>query len=146
MSDPDIEDAFLEVCDLESMEWQQQKTHGSDIPILGKGTLSAVSGQHLYIFGGLDDEDYRDTLYRLDLESLTWTRLSKKNGPSARSYGGMVAHRQSLVIFGGIGKLPPNDSKITEKGAEFIKDDKFGGEFISAWNNTMYEYNIVTGM
>lgn len=104
--DTDSEDRSLEVCDLETMQWHSQQTHGSRFPVFGKGAFSAVVGDHLYIFGGLDDEDYRDELFRLNLKDYKWEELPSIDSPSARAYGGMVAHGECVVVFGGIGKPP----------------------------------------
>lgn len=142
VADTDSENRSVEVCDLATMEWHQEQTFGSGFPVFGKGGFSAVVGRSLYIFGGLDDEDYRNELYGLNLEDFTWKQLSKLDAPSARSYGGMVAHGECVIVFGGLGKerLEPSF-----KGAEVIKDEKFVGEFTSEWNNSLHEYNTVTG-
>lgn len=132
----------MEVCDLATMEWHQQQTFGSSYPVFGKGSFSAVVGNHLYVFGGLDDEDYRNDIYRLHLGEFTWKQLSKVDAPSARSYGGMVSHGECVVVFGGLGKERLHPSF---KGAEVMRDEKFGGEFTSEWNNSIHEYNTVTG-
>lgn len=106
-----------------------------------------VIGHCLYVFGGLDDEDYLNQLFRLDLEDFSWRQLSTVNAPSARSYGGMVAHGESLVVFGGLGKnfIEEKEKCISPEGAVAIKYDKFGGDFESYWNNSMHEYSTVTG-
>lgn len=129
------------------MEWRQAHTHGTEIPILGKGSSSAVHGKHLYIFGGLDDEDYRNDLYQLDLDDLTWTKMPSKGVPPCpRSYGGMVVHGECLVAIGGIGKpLKTSGLLPSNHGGEVVKDEKFGGEFESEWNNYIHEYSTVTG-
>ena len=138
----------MEICNLDTMQWRKEQTTGAQgysdnsYPVFGKGASSAVINDHLYIFGGLDDEDYRNDAYRLNMADLTWKKLSDSNGPSERSYGGMVAHRECLVTFGGIGKPPWEASKM---GAKTIKDDKFGGNFVSVWSNDMHEYDTVTG-
>lgn len=140
-------DAVIEIFNLETMEWRQVHTHGPKIPILGKGSASALHGKHLYVFGGLDDEDYRNDLYQLDLDDFTWKEMPMNgNPPCPRSYGGMVVHGECLIIFGGIGK-PIKSSGLTpsECGAQVIRDEKFGGEFESEWNNYIHEYNTVTG-
>ena len=124
------------------MEWRKQETDGN-CPVFGKGACSAIVGDHLYIFGGLDDEDYRNDLHRLHLEDFKWQKLSKIGAPPERSYGGMVSHGECLIVFGGLGKKPHAPSV---RGAVTIRDDKFGGEFISEWNNFMHEYNTITGV
>lgn len=143
--DTDSDDRSVEVYDLEVMEWRQQQTYGSGFPVFGKGASSAVIGDYLYIFGGLDDEDYRNELCRLHLKDFRWQKLSRIGCfPSERSYGGMVAHGECLLVFGGLGKKPHEPSL---KGAQTIKDDKLvGGEFCAEWTNSTHEYNTVTGM
>ena len=124
------------------MEWRERQTSGP-CPVFGKGACSALCGDHLYIFGGLDDEDYRKDLHRLNLVDLKWKQLSRSDCPSERSYAGMVAHGECLYVFGGIGKPFLEESRM---GAQTIRDDKFGGNFVSVWNNSMHEYNTVTGI
>lgn len=126
------------------MQWHLQQTHGSRFPVFGKGALSAVVGDHLYIFGGLDDEDYRNGLFRLNLKDYKWESLSSIGSPSARAYGGMVAHGECLVLFGGIGKPPLYPSRL---GAEYMKDNQFD-EAVDAtvWNNSLHEYNTTSGI
>ena len=145
--DPDSSLAEAQVCDLQSMEWRKVNTSGRQIPILGKGSASGVLGHHFFIFSGLDDEDYRNDLYRLDLETLVWEKMPVHGiPPCPRSYGGMVVYGECLIVIGGIGKplrasgLPPS-----ELGGEAIKDEKFGGEFESEWNNYIHEYSTITG-
>lgn len=141
--DPDSKDRSLEVCDLETMEWRRQQTYGSSFPIFGKGAFSAVSKDHIYVFGGLDDVDYRNQLFQLNLEDFSWKELTKVGSPSPRAYGGMVVHGECVIVFGGIGT---SSLHASEKGAKTIKDDKFGGDIINEWNNSIHEYNTVTGI
>lgn len=143
ISDTDSEERDVEIYNLDTMRWEKtEPTSGDSYPVFGKGACSALIGDHLYVFGGLDDEDYRKDLHRLDLVDFTWKGLSKRDCPSERSYGGMVAHGECLFVFGGIGKPPLEPSRM---GAETIRDDRFGGNFVSEWNNSMHEYNTVTG-
>ena len=141
-ADTDKKDRSVEVCDLSTMEWHRQQTTGANHPVFGKGAFSGVVGNHLYVFGGLDDEDYRNDLHRLSFEDFAWKPLSTLNGPSAKSYGGMVAHGECVIVLGGLGKKQLQPSF---KGAEVIKDKKFDGDFSSEWNNSIHEYNTVTG-
>lgn len=129
------------------MEWRQVSTHGPKIPILGKGSTSILHEKYLYTFGGLDDEDYCNDLYRLNLDDFTWMEMPRKGTPPCpRSYGGMVFHRDSLIVIGGIGKpMKMSGLPLSEHGGQLIKDETFGGEFKSEWNNYMHEYNTVTG-
>ena len=145
--DPDSSLAEAEVCDLDSMEWRRISTRGQ-IPILGKGTVCGMYGCHVFVFSGLDDEDYRNDLYRLDLERLVWRKMPVHGVPPCpRSYGGMVVHGDCLIVFGGIGKpLKASGLPSSDLGGEVIKDTKFGGEFESEWNNYIHEYSTISGI
>ena len=112
--DPDSDEAFLEIFDLQEYEWLQQETTG-DFPRMGQGSFFAVIGKTLYVFGGMNDEDYFDGIYMLDLEAFHWQQLPDiMTKPSPKSFGGMVAYFDSLVMVGGVGKTPFQPS---EKGS-----------------------------
>lgn len=79
---------------------------------MGQGSFFAVIEKNLYVFGGMNDEDYFDGIYMLDLEAFHWQQLPDLiNKPSPKSFGGMVAHFDYLVMVGGVGKTPfqPSD-------------------------------------
>ncbi len=146
MLDTEGSEAEAEAFDLTLMEWRRVITRG-EYPILGKGSSSGTVGKHFYILGGLDDEDYRNDLYRLDLDKLIWDKLPVRGVPPCpRSYGGMVVHKECLIAIGGIGKpLKAALLPDSEHGGEVIMDEKFGGEFKSEWNNFIHEYSTLTG-
>ena len=79
---------------------------------MGQGSFFAVIEKTLYVFGGMNDEDYFDGIYMLDLEAFHWQQLPDLiSKPSPKSFGGMVAHFDYLVMVGGVGKTPfqPSD-------------------------------------
>ena len=79
---------------------------------MGQGSFFAVIEKNLYVFGGMNDEDYFDGIYMLDLEAFHWQQLPDLiSKPSPKSFGGMVAHFDYLVMVGGVGKTPfkPSD-------------------------------------
>ena len=65
---------------------------------------SAQSGNVLYVYGGLDEND-EDTgsLFSLNLDILSWRELSPHvhNGPSKKLSGGMVVQGDKIILFGG---------------------------------------------
>ena len=79
---------------------------------MGQGSFFAVIEKNLYIFGGMNDEDYFDGIFMLDLDTFHWQQLPDPiSKPSPKSFGGMVAHFDYLVMVGGVGKTPfqPSD-------------------------------------
>ena len=84
---------------------------------MGQGSFFAVIEKNLYVFGGMNDEDYFDGIYMLDLEAFHWQQLPDLiSKPSPKSFGGMVAHFDYLVMVGGVGKTPFQPS---DKGSYF---------------------------
>lgn len=87
-------------------KWLQVKTSG-DIPAPVNEHAACVASDVLYVYGGNDfSGTIYDTLYALDLESSTWTKLCKeldKDGPGARCGHTMsfIPKLNKLVIMGG---------------------------------------------
>lgn len=69
-------------------------------------TQVAVGDQDVYVFGGRAgitmDEPPMNDLWKLDTETLAWTKVEPTGSPpSPRSFHRMVAIEQSIYIFGG---------------------------------------------
>ena len=103
-SDPDTTETALEIFDLSAHEWKKQETTGK-VPRMGQGSFFAVIRDTLYIYGGVNDENYFEDLYQLDLEMFVWTQLPNTGGPSPKAFGGMVAYDESLIMLGGVGSI-----------------------------------------
>jgi hypothetical protein len=56
------------------------------------------------VFGGADDTGALGDTWSYDLDTDTWTRLSKGGGPEPRSYAAMAYDRRSdrAILFGGV--------------------------------------------
>jgi len=64
------------------------------------GAGAAVHGNYLYIQGGFSDR-HSSSVYRFDLEKLTWVELASTEPPLPRAYGGMGVLGSHLYIIGG---------------------------------------------
>lgn len=71
---------------------------------------SASEGPSAYVYGGGDGEMDHDTLHRLHLDELAWTRVPCEgtNSPGRKNGARMVLWNERLVLFGGYGDLPPS--------------------------------------
>ena len=108
-TDADLEEAELEIFDLETNQWGRQVTTG-EVPHVGQGFSFALSVDSLFLHGGVTIESYFNDLYQLNLRSFVWSRASSANGPSPIINAGMVACDDSIFVFGGSGPRP-NESK-----------------------------------
>ena len=98
--------SVVEIFDPYSESWEQRQVEGIAPP---PGTyLSASASLHddLFSFGGWDGENYFNTVHRLDTKTWCWSQVSPQNAdgaPMPKRGCGMIAFRNSLVVFGGYG-------------------------------------------
>lgn len=122
-SDPGSTETALEIFDLTTHEWKKQETTGK-VPRMGQGSFFAVTGDTLYTYGGVNDENYFDDLYQLDLQMFKWTKLPNLGGPSPKAFGGMVVYHESLIMIGGVGS---NILRQSDKGT--FSTDSVSGQY-----------------
>ena len=130
--------SVVEIFDPYSESWEQRQVEGN---APSPGTYAAASTSlhdDLFTFGGLDSRDYFNTVHRLDTKTWYWSQVSPQNADGAPmpKYGcGMIAFRNSLVVFGGF--VRPQGPTEPQS---FIKDA--GG---CAWTNEFHIYNLSEG-
>ena len=107
--------SVVEIFDPYSESWEQRQVEGN-APSPGTcGAASASLHDDLFSFGGLGDRDlgwdggdlFFNTVHRLDTKTWCWSQVSPQNADGAPmpKYGcGMIAFRNSLVVFGGFGR------------------------------------------
>ena len=134
--------SVVEIFDPYSELWEQRQVQGG---APSPGTFAAASASlhdDLFSFGGTDDRQFFNTLHRLDSKTWRWSQVSPQNADGApmHKYGcGMIAFRNSLVVFGGYG-IPRGP---TEPGSSFIKNTRFTDG--SGWTNEFHIYNLSEG-
>lgn len=135
--------SIVDVFDPYSELWERRQVEG-DVPL--PETYAAASASlhnDLFLFGGFDGEDsYFNHVYKLDTKTCCWSQVSPRNVPGApmpKAGCGMIALRNSLVVFGGYG---------TPQGGTnhqlFIKSTRFiDGR---GWTNELHIYNLSKGI
>ena len=92
---------LIDIFDPTTFEWQKCNTSG-DIPEEVSYAAYATVGSILYLFGGCLRESIMGTMSMLDLESLKWSFVKQKKGPSPRTSARMVADGvDKLLLYGG---------------------------------------------
>ena len=133
--------SVVEIFDPYSELWEQRQVQGVALP---PGTYNAASASlhdDLFSFGGTDDRQIFNTLHRLDSKTWRWSQVSPQNADGAPmpKYGcGMIAFRNSLVVFGGHG-IPQGP---TEPGS-FIKNTRATDG--SGWTNELHIFSLSEG-
>ena len=133
--------SVVEIFDPYSESWEQTQVEGN-APL--PGTYAAASASlhdDLFSFGGYDGIDFFNTVHRLDTKTWCWSQVSPQNADGAPmpKYGcGMIAFRNSLVVFGGYGR-----PRGPTEPQSFIKDTRHtdGG----GWTNEFHIYNLSEG-
>ena len=98
--------SVVEILDPYYELWEQRQVQGVAPSPGTYGAASASLNDDLFSFGGWDDRQYFNTLHRLDSKTWRWSQVSPQNAdgaPMPKAGCGMIAFRNSLVVFGGHG-------------------------------------------
>ena len=134
--------SVVEIFDPYSESWEQRQVEGN-VPSPGTyGAASASLHDDLFSFGGTDGGDlFFNTIHRLDTKTWCWSQVSPQNAdgaPMPKSGCGMIAFRNSLVVFGGYG-VPQGPTEPQS----FIMDTEYADG--SGWTNEFHTYNLSEG-
>ena len=131
--------SVVEIFDPYSESWEQRQVEGN---APSPGTYAAASASlhdDLFSFGGGDGRDlFFNAVHRLDTKTWCWSQVSPQNADGAPmpKYGcGMLAFRNSLVVFGGYGR-----PRGPTEPQSFIKAG--GGR---GWTNEFHIFNLSEG-
>ena len=134
--------SVVEIFDPYSESWEQRQVEGN---APSPGTYIAASASlhdDLFSFGGRDgSENYFNTVHRLDTKTWCWSQVSSQNAdgaPMPKAGCGMIAFRNSLVVFGGYGR-----PRGPTEPQSFIKYN-FATDG-SGWTNEFHIYNLSQG-
>ena len=132
--------SVVEIFDPYAESWEQRQVEGN---APSPGTYNAASASlhdDLFSFGGWDDrtELFFNTIHRLDTKTWCWSQVSPQNAdgaPMPKIGCGMIAFRNSLVVFGGYG-APQGPTEPQS----FINNFVDGG-----WTNEFHIYSLSEG-
>ncbi|XP_057715391.1 kelch domain-containing protein 1-like isoform X1 [Corythoichthys intestinalis] len=129
------------VYDLGQGIWQVFHMTG-DIPPLMSGTCGCHLNNHMYIFGGCNDNGQTNEIYRVKLtdRQYAWTKIVHRFGsvPSPRDKLSCWVYKGRIIYFGGYGhKLL---AEIDSRNRSFIEDDSSEG-FVWGWNNEVHIFD-----
>ena len=130
--------SVVEIFDPYSESWEQRQVEGNAPSPGTYGAASASLHENLFSFGGYDDRDFFNTVHRLDTKTWCWSQVSSQNAdgaPMPKTGCGMIAFRNSLVVFGGCGV-----TRGPAKRQSFIRSTTFSG-----WTNEFHIYNLTEG-
>ena len=134
--------SVVDIFDPYSESWEQRQVEGN---APSPGTYNAASASlhdDLFSFGGWDGRDlFFNTVHRLDTKTWCWSQVFPQNAdgaPMPKSGCGMIAFRNSLVVFGGFGR-PQGPTEPQS----FIKSTSYTDG--RGWTNEFHIYNLSEG-
>ena len=134
--------SVVEIFDPYSESWEQRQVEGN---APSPGTYFAASASlhdDLFSFGGRDGRgNYFNTVHRLDTKTWCWSQVSPQNAdgaPMPKSGCGMIAFRNSLVVFGGFG-VPRGRTKPQSFMKKAVRANGSG------WTNEFHIYSLSEG-
>jgi len=135
----------IEVYSITVHRWRRYKTSGKDddesnVPAFGFGSVMTGIDGMVYLFGGWNDQEFSNDVFRLDPAKMEWEKLQPTGGnpPACKCHGGMAIHQGKLVIFGGIGV------KKQGGGAQYITCHDTSVHYDYCWNNELHSFDPKT--
>lgn len=130
--------SVVETFDPFSESWEQRQVEGN-APQPGTYLATSASLHDDFSFGGYDGREFFNTVHRLDTKMWYWRQVCPQNAdgaPMPKTGCGMIAFRNSLVVFGGCGV-----SRGPAKHQSFTRSTTFSG-----WTNEFHIYNVTEGI
>ena len=133
----------VDVYDVEKRLWWQHPT-GGDVPCVGLGSRLVAVSATLYLYGGWNNYQFSSDLFRLDLCSFNWVKISPKTHikPTPVYLTTAVTYRNSICTFGGVG-LYMSEEKRKESGAEYDQVSETPRPW--GFNSEYHEFDVETG-
>jgi len=150
LPDEEDEDYPIEEYNITEKCWRRHKTSGKggdedNIPAFGSGSVMISMGRLVYLYGGWNDQEFSNDVFRLDPVSMEWEKLTKRDGshpPVNKCHCGMVQHEGKLIIFGGIGG---EAQRGRGAGAQYIKCHDTKVTYDYYWNNELHSFDPNSG-
>ncbi|ORX48089.1 galactose oxidase [Piromyces finnis] len=105
-----VNDSSTYILNLDSMEWKKYNIIPSPSIRLGHTVTYNPINSEIYLFGGMNNGEVYNDLWKLNCCSLKWEKITddEKNSPKGRSGHTAVIDSNNLYIFGGMQHNPPH--------------------------------------
>ena len=128
--------ASVDLYDTKNESWQQMSTSGTPPPgVVAAGC--AAFGHKLWHIGGINDYDYFNDIYCLDVKESSWVKLYPKNpeaAPMMKAGIAVISYQKMIISVGGYGRLP----SVKHEGVQYTADPGVESE---GWTNEVVCYD-----
>ena len=113
--------------------WMKELTKGPHPPAGLNGGGCTLAGQCIYFYGGFYASSYSGTLYELNSDGFTWSKLSNDGGPPMKSGCRMITYKDQVLVVGGWYKSDEVFSKQP------------GSRYERGYTNELHSYSLSAG-
>ena len=114
--------------------WTREVTKGPHPPAGLNDGGCTISGQCLYLYGGVGGESLHGDLYELNIKSWTWRKVCDggAGGPGKKHGCRMISYQDQLLVVGGYYGETPSSRQA-------------GASYKAGKTNEVHSYNLTTG-
>ena len=133
LRDREPETVFIYRHDTET--WTREVTIGLHPPAGLYNGGCTISGQCLYLYGGVLGQSHRGDLYELNIKNRMWRKVCDGNagGPGKKAGCRMISYQNQLLVVGGYYDKTPSSRQA---GASYDNGSR---------TNEVHSYNLTTG-
>ena len=113
--------------------WMKEFTKGPHPPAGLFNGGCTLAGQCIYLYGGSRASSYSGTLYELNTDAFTWSKLSNDGGPSRKEGCTMITYEDQVLVVGGWYK--PNEVFSKQPGSRYEQ----------GYTNELHIYSLSAG-
>ena len=114
--------------------WMKEFTKGPHPPAgLQKGGCT-LAGQCIYLYGGsYARSSFSGSLYELNTDGFTWSKLSNDGGPPRKNGCGMITYKDQVLVVGGM--YSPDE----------VFSKQLGSRYERVYTNELHSYSLSAG-
>ena len=113
--------------------WMKELAKGPHPPagLLNGGCT--LAGQCIYLYGGSYGSSYSGSLYELNTDGFTWSKLSNDGGPPRKTGCRMITYKDQVLVVAG--RCAPNE----------VFSKQPGSRYNVGYTNELHSYSLSAG-
>ena len=113
--------------------WMKEFTKGPHPPAGLCDGGCTLAGRCIYLYGGSYGSSYSGTLYELNTDGFTWSKLSNDGGPLRKEGCRMITYKDQVLVVGG--EYKPNEVFSKQPGSRYER----------RYTNELHSYSLSAG-
>ena len=113
--------------------WMREFTKGPHPPAGLRDGGCTLAGRCIYLYGGFNVSSYSGTLYELNTDDFTWSKLSNDSRPLRKTGCKMITCKDQVLVVGG----------SYNRGEGFLMQS--GSRYDGGYTNELHSYSLSAG-